>query len=66
MIFIDRVTGKIVQPTDAQIDALSPSLQAGPRPRAAVVTTIQAWGARSNDADPGIIQLRSRNPDGRR
>jgi hypothetical protein len=47
MVFIDPATGKMIQPTDAQIGSLAtspqPSPQAGPKPKAPV-TAIQGPG----------------------
>jgi len=45
MVFIDPATGKIVQPTDAQIGALAPTPQGDPKPKAPVVTIQGPGGA---------------------
>lgn len=45
MVFIDPATGKIVQPTEAQMRRLAPSPQAGPRAKAPVITIQGPEGA---------------------
>jgi len=45
MVFIDPATGKIVQPTEAQLGSLATSPQAGLKAKAAVVTIQGPGGA---------------------
>jgi len=45
MVFIDPVTGRIVQPTEAQMGRLARSPQAGPKAKAPVVTILGPGGA---------------------
>jgi hypothetical protein len=45
MVFMDPATGKIVQPTEAQIGSLAPSPQAGPKAKAPVIMIEGPGGA---------------------